>query len=69
MYKEWIESGISIRREAGNKYSVFTTQTQHFIVDSLEELTPNRFRLEVEKRKRIELEIWRAKRILDGYDK
>jgi hypothetical protein len=47
--KQWIKDGITInKRDDG--YSVFTIPTQHFVVSSLDELTPERFAIEVEKR-------------------
>lgn len=48
--KEWIEDGITIRK-TNNGYQVFTIPTQHFEIKELDELTPNRFRAEVEKQK------------------
>lgn len=49
--KEWIEDGITIRK-TNNGYQVFTIPTQHFDIKELNELTPDRFRAEVEKQKR-----------------
>ena len=44
-FKKWIDHGVSITKiETG--YSVFTVSTQHFICNSLDELTPERFELE-----------------------
>lgn len=51
-YKEWIEDGLSIRKRE-DSYDVFTIPTQHFTIDSLEELTPERFALEVERQKEL----------------
>lgn len=48
--KEWIEDGITIRK-TNNGYQVFTIPTQHFEIKELDELTPNRFKAEVEKQK------------------
>lgn len=45
----WIEDGITIRKEREGGYQVFTVPTQHFIVNNLEELTPERFKLQIEK--------------------
>jgi hypothetical protein len=54
--KEWIEDGITIRK-TNNGYQVFTVPTQHFDIVELSELTPDRFKLEVEKQqKNIELQ-------------
>ena len=49
--KEWIEDGITIRK-TNDGYQVFTIPTQHFDIKELNELTPDRFRAEVEKQKR-----------------
>jgi len=46
--KEWIEDGITIRK-TNNGYQVFTIPTQHFDVIELSELTPERFKAEVER--------------------
>ena len=51
--KEWIEDGITIRK-TNNGYQVFTIPTQHFDIKELNELTPDRFRAEVEKQKKHE---------------
>ena len=48
--KEWIEDGITIRK-TNDGYQVFTIPTQHFDIKELNELTPDRFRAEVEKQK------------------
>ena len=48
--KEWIEDGITIRK-TNDGYQVFTIPTQHFDIKELDELTPDRFRAEVEKQK------------------
>ncbi len=46
--KEWIEDGITIRK-TNSGYQVFTIPTQHFDINDLSELTPDRFRAEVER--------------------
>lgn len=48
--KEWIENGITISKTNGG-YRVFTIPTQHFDIKELDELTPERFKAEVEKQK------------------
>lgn len=54
--KEWIEDGITIDKK-NNGYRVFTIPTQHFDVNDLSELTPERFKAEVEKQeKNIEMQ-------------
>lgn len=50
--KEWIEDGITIRK-TNNGYQVFTIPTQHFEIKELDELTPDRFKAEVEKQKQV----------------
>ena len=49
--KEWIEDGISIDKKT-NGYRVFTIPTQHFDINELSELTPERFKAEVERHER-----------------
>ena len=49
--KEWIEDGITIRK-TNTGYQVFTIPTQHFDIVELNELTPERFKAEVEKQKK-----------------
>ena len=49
--KEWIEDGITIRK-TNTGYQIFTIPTQHFDVIELSELTPERFKAEVEKQER-----------------
>ena len=49
--KEWIEDGITIRK-TNDGYQVFTIPTQHFDIIELNELTPERFKAEVEKQER-----------------
>ena len=49
--KEWIEQGINIDRRTGG-YRVFTIPTQHFDIIELDELTPERFKSEVEKQQK-----------------
>ena len=54
--KEWIEDGITIRK-TNDGYQVFTIPTQHFDINDLSELTPNRFKSEVERyQKNIEMQ-------------
>jgi hypothetical protein len=48
---EWIKDGITIDKK-NNGYRVFTIPTQHFDVNDLTELTPERFNAEVEKQER-----------------
>jgi hypothetical protein len=48
--KEWIKDGIDIRK-TNEGYVVFTIPTQHFNIKELDELTPERFEQEVEKKK------------------
>jgi hypothetical protein len=50
-FKEWIKDGITIDKK-NNGYRVFTIPTQHFDVNDLNELTPERFKAEVEKQER-----------------
>ena len=47
-FAEWIKDGITIDKK-NNGYRVFTIPTQHFDVIELSELTPERFKSEVEK--------------------
>ena len=49
--KEWIEQGITIDRRTGG-YRVFTIPTQHFDIVELDELTPERFKSEVDKQQK-----------------
>jgi hypothetical protein len=46
--KEWIEDGITIRK-TNTGYQVFTIPTQHFDIIELSELTPDKFKAEIEK--------------------
>ena len=58
--KEWIKDGIDIRK-TNEGYVVFTVPTQHFSIKELDELTPDRFRAEVEKQKNfkeLQDELW-----------
>jgi hypothetical protein len=48
---KWIEDGITIRK-TNTGYQVFTIPTQHFDIVELTELTPERFKAEVEKQER-----------------
>jgi hypothetical protein len=50
-FAEWIKDGINIRT-TNKGYQVFTIPTQHFDVIELSELTPERFKAEVEKQER-----------------
>ena len=50
--KDWIEDGITIRK-INDGYQVFTIPTQHFDIKELDELTPDRFKAEVEKQKQV----------------
>jgi hypothetical protein len=49
--KEWIEDGITIRK-TNSGYQIFTIPTQHFDIVELSELTPDRFKFEVERQKK-----------------
>ena len=49
--KEWIEQGITIDRRTEG-YRVFTIPTQHFDIVELDELTPERFKSEVDKQQK-----------------
>ena len=51
---KYIVDGISIDKTRNGGYSVFTIPTQHFNIDSLEELTNERFEKEIERQKRYE---------------
>jgi hypothetical protein len=68
---EWIEDGITIRK-TNKGYQVFTIPTQHFDIVELSELTPERFKAEVEtQQKNIEMQnellaLAFGKRIEDG---
>jgi hypothetical protein len=55
--KEWIEDGITIDKKT-NGYRVFTIPTQHFDINELSELTPERFKAEVERQ--VKQEQWQA---------
>lgn len=48
--KEWIKDGIDIRKTSEG-YVVFTIPTQHFNIKELDELTPDKFKEQVEKQK------------------
>jgi hypothetical protein len=50
----WIKDGIRIDGLSEGGYEVFTVPTQHFHVNSLDEITPERFEFEVEKRAKCE---------------
>jgi hypothetical protein len=49
--KEWIEDGITIRK-TNDGYQVFTIPTQHFDIKELDELTADRFKVEVERQEK-----------------
>jgi hypothetical protein len=49
--KEWIKDGITIDKK-NNGYSVFTVPTQHFDIKELDELTADRFKVEVERQEK-----------------
>jgi hypothetical protein len=55
--KEWIVDGISIDKKT-NGYRVFTIPTQHFDINELSELTPERFKAEVERQ--VQQEQWQT---------
>jgi hypothetical protein len=55
--KEWIEDGITIDKKT-NGYRVFTIPTQHFDINELSELTPERFKAEFERQ--VKQEQWQA---------
>jgi hypothetical protein len=50
-FAEWIKEGINIDKK-NNGYRVFTIPTQHFDINDLNELTPDRFKAEVEKQQK-----------------
>jgi hypothetical protein len=47
--KQWIEGGISIDKNRDGGYKVFTIPTQHFDVERLEDITPDRLLFEEEQ--------------------
>ena len=51
--KEYIADGITINR-TNDGYRVFTIPTQHFNIKELDELTPQRFELEIVNQKKQE---------------
>lgn len=51
--KEYIADGITINR-TNDGYRVFTIPTQHFNIKELDELTPQRFELEITNQKKQE---------------
>ena len=51
--KEWIKDGIDIRK-TNEGYVVFTIPTQHFNIKELDELTSERFELEIANQKKSE---------------
>ena len=55
-FAEWIKDGINIRT-TNKGYQVFTIPTQHFDIKELDELTADRFKVEVQKQqKNIEMQ-------------
>lgn len=55
---KYFENGINIDNNEDGTFDVFTPATQYFSVNSLSELTPEKFEMEIEKeRKHQELEI------------
>ena len=64
---KYIETGISIDGNPKDGYTVFTTQTQHFKISSLEDLIPSKFEEMIKKqedyRKSID-ELWKASGLL-----
>jgi hypothetical protein len=50
---EYIKEGITIRGNPEEGYEVFTIPTQHFRIKTLEELTPQKFKHQVDKQKKI----------------
>ena len=63
--KEWIKDGIDIRK-TNDGYVVFTIPTQHFEIKELDELTPDRFKAEVEKQKQVRE--WETELFKDLFD-
>lgn len=61
----YIKTGITIELK-DHEYQVFTIPTQHFIVNSLEELTPERFELEIERQKHYQS--WMSEMFLEYCD-
>ena len=49
----YIKEGIDIKKTSTG-YVIFTIPTQHFKIKSLDELTPERFELEIQKEKDIQ---------------
>ena len=50
--EKYVGECFSINYERNkNRFCIFTIPTQHFYIESLSELTPNRFDLEVQKQK------------------
>ena len=52
--RKYIETGISIDGDPEKGYCVFTIPTQHFHITSLDDLTPDRFELEIKNQKIID---------------
>ena len=50
-FAEWIKDGITIDKKP-NGYRVFTVPTQHFDIKELDELTADRFKVEVERQEK-----------------
>lgn len=64
---KFIEDGINIRKDSDGTYTVFTVPTQHFNIDSLAELTVERFEMaakDFEKRQILECKLMSALRNL-----
>ena len=51
---KYIVDGLTIDRKWDGEYSVFTVPTQHFSINSLDELTNERFEIEIERQKQYE---------------
>lgn len=46
---KYFENGITIDKLPNGKYSIFTKKTQRFVIDSLEQLTPELFEEHIQK--------------------
>lgn len=51
---KYIVDGLTIDRKQDGGYMVFTISTQHFSINSLDELTNERFEKEIERQKQYE---------------
>ena len=50
--EKYVGEAFSINYEQNqNRFCIFTIPTQHFYIESLSELTPDRFDLEIQKQK------------------